>query len=160
MQAVGCSWPFNKRMKAFRGSWNEESYSLSFILKHPSSRCEDNGVQGTKVKQAGQGRSTSIIKGRRKLLRMVWEKQSYRLWTDFKDRTNKQMIDWMWEKNKANDEPKALSEVLRAQLDAVQTAIESVEEFCNLFWMLASRVNCCFKGRTRQPYMWVWNSKI
>lgn len=65
---------------------------------------------------------------------MVWEKQSYCLWTDFKDRTNKQMIDWMREKNKANDEPKALSEALLAQLDAGQTAIESVEELCNLFW--------------------------
>lgn len=36
-------------MKAFGGFWDEELYSVTFILKHPSDCCEDNGLRGTKV---------------------------------------------------------------------------------------------------------------
>jgi hypothetical protein len=41
-------------LKAFGESWNEGLSSVTFLLKHPSGCCEDNGLQGIEVKQAGQ----------------------------------------------------------------------------------------------------------
>ena len=54
----------------------------------------------------------------------------------------------------ASDDSKALKEALLPQPDwplpdSGQTAVESVEEFCNSFWMLVWYVNYRFKETNR-----------